>query len=93
MSTKKPNLQAVRNHFSKAKTIMCITNQMNIDVTGITEFEYDDQAEIWTSVGGAITFWKNGTYAAIVNQVSRKPCNCESCDCNKGKVVKRNMRK
>lgn len=93
MSKTKPNLQAVRNHFSKAKTVTCVTNQMNIDVTGITEFEYDEQAEIWTSVGGAIAFWKNGEYAAIVNQVSKKPCTCTNCDCNKGKVVKRNMKK
>lgn len=90
---KKPNLQAVRKQFSNAKTVTCITNQINIDVTGITEFEYDKEAEIWTSVGGAITFWKNGVYAAIVNFVSKKPCKCVDCDCNKEKTVKRNLRK
>ena len=93
MSTKKPNLQAVRKQFSNAKTVVCITNKMKIDVTGTTEFEYDQEAEIWTSVGGAITFWKEGAYAEIIDSVSKKPCSCESCDCNKGKTVKRNLRK
>lgn len=93
MSHKKPNLQAVRKQFSNAKTITCLTNQINIDVTGNTEFEYDEVAEIWTSVGGAITFWKNGVFASIVNLVSKKPCKCENCNCNKGKVVKRNLKK
>lgn len=93
MGLSKPNLQAVREHFSNAKTVSCITNQIQIDVTGTTEFEYDKEAEIWTSVGGAITFWKNGEYAEIINSVSKKPCKCENCDCNKGKTVKRNLRK
>ena len=90
---KKPNLQAVREQFSNAKTVACITNKIDIDVTGITEFEYDSEAEIWTSVGGAITFWKNGAYAEIVNTVSKKPCKCENCNCNKEKTVKRNIKK
>lgn len=89
----KPNLQAVRKKFSNAKTVTCITNQINIDVTSITEFEYDKEAEIWTSVGGAITFWKKGAYAAILNYVSKKPCKCENCNCNKVKTVKRNIKK
>lgn len=90
---KKPNLQAVKEHFAAAKTVECITNRMNIDVTGIVSFEYDKEAEIWTSVGGAITFWKNGVYAAIVNSVSKKTCKCENCDCNKSKTVKRNLKR
>ena len=90
---KKPNLQAVREQFSNAKTVTCITNKMDIDVTGIAEFEYDSEAEIWTSVGGAITFWKNGKYAEIVHAVSKKPCKCENCNCNKAKTVKRNRKK
>lgn len=93
MSNIKPNLQAVRKQFSNAKTITCLTNKINIDVTGITEFEYDDEAEIWTSVGGAITFWKNGEFATIVTSVSKKKCKCEDCNCNKQKTVKRNHKK
>lgn len=93
MATTKPNLQAVRKHFSNAKTVNCITNKIDIDVTGNTEFEYDKEAEIWTSVGGAITFWKNGEFATIVNTVSKRRCNFESCDCDKPKTVKRNLRK
>lgn len=89
----KPNLQAVRKQFSNAKTVECLTNKIEIDVTGITEFEYDKEAEIWTSVGGAITFWKSGVYADIKNIVSKKPCKCEDCNCNKEKTVKRNLRK
>lgn len=89
----KPNLQAVRKYFSNAKTVTCITNKIDIDVSGITEFEYDSEAEIWTSVGGAITFWKKGNYAEIVNYVSKKPCKCENCNCNKSKTVKRNLKK
>jgi hypothetical protein len=89
----KPNLQAIRKQFCNAKTVSCITNRINIDVTGITEFEYDPEAEIWTSVGGAITFWKNGVYATIVNSVSTKKCKCENCNCNKLKIVKRNLKK
>jgi hypothetical protein len=90
---RKPNLQAVKEHFATAKTVECITNKMNVDVTGIVSFEYDKEAEIWTSIGGAITFWKKGVYATIVNSVSKKPCKCENCDCNKSKTVKRNLRK
>lgn len=90
---KKPNLQAVQKYFSNTKTVTCLTNAMNIDVTGIVSFEYDKEAEIWTSVGGAITFWKNGVYATIVNSVAKKPCKCENCDCNKSKTVKRNLKK
>lgn len=93
MSTKKPNLQTIRKYFSKAKTVVCITNKMKIDVTGITEFEFDQEAKIWTSVGGAITFWKNGAYAEIVDLVFKKPCSCKNCDCNKEKTVKRNLKK
>lgn len=90
---KKPNLQAVREQFSNAKTVTCITNKIDVDVTGITEFEYDKEAEIWTSIGGAITFWKKGVFASIVNSVSNKPCKCKNCDCNKEKTVKRNLKK
>lgn len=90
---KKPNLQAVRKQFSNAKTVRCLTNNISIDVTGITEFEYDSEAEIWTSIGGAITFWKNGQFAEITNTVFKKPCKCENCDCNKQKTVKRKAKK
>jgi hypothetical protein len=89
----KPNLKAVQKQFCNAKTVECITNKMQIDVTGIIAFEYDEEAEIWTSVGGAITFWKNGVYAAIITSVSKKPCKCENCNCNKSKTVKRNFKK
>jgi hypothetical protein len=89
----KPNLQAVRKYFSNAKTVTCITNKIDIDVTGFIDFEYDSEAEIWTSAGGAITFWKNGVYASILNYVSKKPCKCENCNCNKGKTIKRNLKK
>ena len=85
-----PNLQSVRKQFSKAKTVNCITNKINVDVTGITEFEYDKEAKIWTSIGGAITFWKEGVFADIVRSITKAPCSCESCDCNKGKTLKRN---
>ncbi len=89
----KPNLQAVRKQFSNAKTVTCLTNRISIDVTGTTEFEYDSEAEIWTSIGGAITFWKNGKFTEITNTVSKKPCKCVNCDCNKSKTVKRNLKK
>ncbi|TDD77152.1 hypothetical protein [Flavobacterium caseinilyticum] len=69
---KRPTRKAVRQHFATAKTVECITNKMNIDVTGITSFEYDKEARIWTSVGGAITFWKKGVFATIVNSVNNK---------------------
>lgn len=85
---KKPNLQAVRKQFLKAKTVNCITNKINVDVTGITEFEYDKEAKIWTSIGGAITFWKEGVFADIVSSITKAPCSCESCDCNKGETLK-----
>lgn len=90
---KKPNLQAVRKHFCTAKTVQCLTNKIVIDVTGNTEFEYNTEAKTWNSVGGAITFWKDGEYAEIINAVAKKPCKCENCDCNKSKTVKRNPRK
>ncbi len=93
MEINKPNLQAVRKHFCNAKTVQCLTNKIDVDVTGTTEFEYDQEAAIWTSVGGAITFWKNGGYATIINSVAKKPCKCENCDCNKTKTVKRNPKK
>jgi hypothetical protein len=89
----KPNLKALRKYFCHAKTVECLTNKIAIDVTGIYEFEFDVEAEIWTSVGGAITFWKNGEFAPILNIVSKKPCKCENCDCNKQKTVKRNHKK
>ena len=83
-----PNLKALRKHFCHAKTVECLTNKISIDVTGIYEFEFDEEAQIWTCEGGAITFWKNGVFATIINLTSKKPCKCENCDCNKQKTVK-----
>jgi hypothetical protein len=89
----KPNLKAVKKHFANAKTIRCLANTMDIDVTGITDFEYDATSERWTSVGGAVVFCEGGFYAEIINTVSKKPCKCENCNCNKVKTVKRNFKK
>lgn len=83
MENNSPSLEEVRNHFSNTKTVECLTNKIDVDVTGITEFEYDEEAEIWTSAGGAITFWKKGVFATIKNVVTKNPCTCESCNCNK----------
>lgn len=90
---KKPNLQAVRKHFWNTKTVSCLVNKISIDVTGITEFEYNTDLESWTSVGGAITFWKDGSYAPIINLVTSKKCKCENCNCNKSKLMKSNLKR
>lgn len=86
----KPNLQAVKKHFLNAKTIECIENKMKIDVTNVNDFEFNSELQSWTSIGGAVTFWKDGQFAEIINSVSKKPCKCENCGCNKSKTIKKN---
>lgn len=85
----KPNLKTLQAKYKNAKTVRCLINEINIDVTAITEFEYDEVLETWTSVGGAICFWKAGNYAEIVNTTSKKTCKCAICDCDKSKIVNR----
>jgi|GEM_PF-2152598 len=94
----KPRLSSVANHFKEAKTVRCLKNKIMVDVTHNNSYEFNKEANSYTSVGGAITYWKDGEYAEIVN-FTKKKCRCseekkdhKDCGCNKGKTVKHQKR-
>lgn len=87
----KPRHSSVANHFADAKTVRCLKTGITIDVTHNNTYEFNKEKNSYTSVGGAITFWKDGEYATIINYITKK-CKCEDCDCNKSKTVKHQKR-
>ena len=89
---RKPRLNSVQKRFRFAKTIICLKTKLRIDVSRIKTFQYDKENKIWSSVGGAVHFWRNGAYAEIV-ETKKKTCKCENCKCNEQKIVKRNHHK
>ena len=68
----KPRITTVANYFKEAKSVRCIAKGIVVDVTHVDEYEYNERDNAYTSVGGAVTFWKDGKYAEIIN----KTCNC-----------------
>lgn len=89
---RKPRLNSVQKRFRLAKSIICLKTKLKIDVTGIKTFEYSAENKVWTSVGGAVCFWRNGDFAQIVESKDKR-CKCKNCDCNKAKNIKRNQKK
>lgn len=75
MST--PKVTTVANYFLKAKTIKCLATGIVIDVTDNAGYVYDKKSESITSTGGAITFWKKGVYAEILEFIK---CKCKKCN-------------
>lgn len=89
-----PTLQEVKKHFRSVKEVRCLSNNIIIDVSGISNFDYDKSKKEWTSVGGSIVFWKDSQYATIYASKKTKKCQCENCNCKeKNKLVKRNQTK
>ena len=87
----KPRLSSVANHFKESKTVRCLKTGIIIDVTHNDKYEYDKNSNSYTSLGGAVTFWKDGEYAETINYINKK-CKCENCDCNKSKTIKHQKR-
>jgi len=87
MSCRKPRLSSIANYFLKAKSIKCLRSGLTIDVSHNRTYSYDKASNSYTTVGGAVVFWKDGEYAEIISNV--KKCNCDSCDCDKTKIIKR----
>ncbi len=84
-----PTKLEVLKHFKLAEEVYCLVNKINVNISGISDFEFDESANAFTSIGGAVVFWKDGTYATITK--ARKCNNCKKCNCgnNKPKTVKR----
>lgn len=87
----KPRPSSIANHFSDSKTVRCLKTGIQVDVTNNNTYEYNKDTNSYTSVGGVVTFWKDGEYAETINYITKK-CRCENCDCNKSKTVKRDSR-
>lgn len=66
MST--PKLITIKTYFAKAKTVKCLRTGLVVDVTNNDKYELSKDGKIYTSVGGAVTFWSNGNYAEIVSE-------------------------
>lgn len=75
----KPRLSTIANYFLKAKTVTCLRTGLTIDVTANQKYEYREESNSYTSVGGAVTFWKDGVYAEM-------KCACENCNCKKTNI-------
>lgn len=78
----KPKLTTVANHFLNAKEVKCLKTGLVIDVTSNSSYEFNKLNKSYTSVGGAVTFWKDGEYAEIISCISKK---CKNCKCNEKK--------
>lgn len=89
----KPTPAKVKKHFKLTKEVRCLKNNIIIDVNGISEFQFNEQDNSYSSIGGAVVFWKDGVFATIVT--ARKCNNCTNCSCkdNKPKTIKRNSKK
>lgn len=73
-----PSKKQVQKHFAAAKEVICLKTNQKIDVTGISEFEFDKLSNSWTSVGGAVVFWSDTEFAKITLRTCKK---CKNCNC------------
>lgn len=71
-----PSLKQVQNKFLKVKEIICLANNIKVDVTGTKNFEFNNKENSWTSTGGYVVFWENGIFAKITEK-----CACVNCGC------------
>lgn len=72
----KPSIEQIKSHFNNAKQIKCLRMKGVVDVTYVTDFEYNEKDNSYTS-SGVVTFWKDGVYAEIVKCKKCKNCNCK----------------
>jgi len=76
MENTTPTLQEVKDHFAKAKEICCPNFGILIDVSSVSNFNYNEETESWTAAGNEVTFWKGGEFS----EITRKKCgNCSNC--------------
>lgn len=70
-----PTIEDVKRHFKNAKEIRCLSLDIVVDVSYVVNFTYDEKSNSYVSIGGMISFWKDGHYATI----TKKKCNPETC--------------
>lgn len=75
-----PTLSDIQKHFCRAKQVRCLKTGLAINIEHNPGFEFKDNA--YTSIGGAVVFWKEGQYAEILNK-HKKPCE----ECKKKKTL------
>jgi len=73
--THPPSHDALKSHFERAKEIRCLNSGLVIGVNEVTEFEYHEDTNSWTSMGSTVAFWKDGQFADI----TRKKCDPSKC--------------
>lgn len=73
MST--PTLEEVKEHFAKAKEIICLKLKIKVDVSSVSNFTFSEADNSWSAIGGVICFWKDGQYS----QITKKKCNPADC--------------
>jgi len=79
-----PFKSKVIRHFKKAKSIKCLNKNIVIDVSSVSDFQYNAEQNIWSSIGGAVVFWTAVTgYAPIIE---KKKCKCLNCKCKEKKI-------
>jgi len=85
MST--PTLEEVQEYFKNAKEITCLQMGINIHISYVTRFAYNEEKKAYTVPSGVVMVWneKDG-YAPII----KKKCNPENCkNCEKCKESKK----
>lgn len=70
-----PTLEEIKEHFSRAKEIRCLSLDIIVDVSTVVNYTYDEKKQEWKSIGNMVCFWKNGRYADI----TKKKCNPAEC--------------
>lgn len=79
MTQETPTQEHVQDYFKEAKEIKCLLLKTIINVSYVKEIKYDSVSNSYVSIGGIVTFWKNGEYA----EITKKKCtNCKKCNCN-----------
>lgn len=76
-----PNLDQIKDHFSKAKEIRCLNLNVVVNVVSVNNFTYNEKENSWMGIGGVICFWKNGQFAEITKKKCATGCTgCKPCD-------------
>lgn len=84
-----PNLEEIKEHFAKAKEINCLSLNIRVDVSLVSNFTYSEEDNSWKGIGGIICFWKENKFAEITKKKCGKDCaGCKPCS-EKRKQIKK----
>ena len=75
-----PTPEEVAEHFKNAKEITCLQMGINISIAYVSRFQYNEEKNAYTVVGGVVMVWNEKDGYATIVKTKCVPGECKNCE-------------